>query len=355
MENRIYLKNYIFSFNKLCNYLNTLILSTHSNTRLKHECVIGYSTFNYPINAYKIGHGNNHVIIIGATHGCELVSVYFIIDFILSLILDDTLYEDICDKYTFHFIPVLNPEGYIICSSNVLANTCNLSDILFENLCKQYLEKYNFDDNISKENIKRAKLFPYVLNSSLNFIPNTLMQKNVEKILNNCNLATNFLAVFSANANGVDINSNSIHRFRDIYKLRMKQKFACLRYNDIPVTKPSPMSFPGHNTFKDCPENLALYNYIINKYNYNNGNIDKLIAIFSYHSTGGEIFGFPDKNYSTSHQIAIHNSAMNIYANTTKYTLIDEKIKYGVMDFYRIALQNVVTLTIELSKFNANP
>ena len=39
----------------------------------------------------------------------------------------------------------------------------------------------------------------------------------------------------------------------------------------------------------------------------------------------------------------------------TGYTKINEKLKYGVMDFYRVALDNVCSLTIELSKVNANP
>lgn len=42
------------------------------------------------------------------------------------------------------------------------------------------------------------------------------------------------------------------------------------------------------------------------------------------------------------------------YSLNTKYTPVNEKLKYGVMDYYRVALDNVCTLTIELSKA-ANP
>ncbi|MNI77063.1 hypothetical protein D3C73_1333320 [compost metagenome] len=47
--------------------------------------------------------------------------------------------------------------------------------------------------------------------------------------------------------------------------------------------------------------------------------------------------------------------AMNLYAKKAKYTCEDETIKYGVMDYYRVALNNVATLTIELSRLNGNP
>ena len=46
---------------------------------------------------------------------------------------------------------------------------------------------------------------------------------------------------------------------------------------------------------------------------------------------------------------------MNIYSNITDYKIINEKLKYGVMDYYRMCLDNTICLTIELSKFNGNP
>ena len=81
----------------------------------------------------------------------------------------------------------------------------------------------------------------------------------------------------------------------------------------------------------------------------------KLIAVFSFHSTGGEIYGYPDKNITSSKNISLHKKAVNIYSNITGYTPINEDLKYGVMDFYRSYLENTVSLTIELSKLNGNP
>ena len=70
------------------------------------------------------------------------------------------------------------------------------------------------------------------------------------------------LTIWASNGLGVDQNSNSIHRFKEMKTLRKKQKCAALRYNIIPVTMPSPMSYPGEFTFDRSLENLSLYRYI---------------------------------------------------------------------------------------------
>ena len=116
------------------------------------------------------------------------------------------------------------------------------------------------------------------------------------------------------------------------------------------------MSYPGNCTFdKRVPENLGLYKYIKSIYSLKDYSDERLISIFSYHSTGGEIYGFPDLQYANKKQIDIQSIGMTEYSNYTNYSPINEKLKYGVMDFYRVALDNVCSLTIELSKVNANP
>ena len=130
--------------------------------------------------------------------------------------------------------------------------------------------------------------------------------------------------------------------------LRKNQKYAALRYNEIPVTIPSPMSYPGEFTFDRSLENLALYRYINELYkNYD------LKFIFSFHSTGGEIYGYPE--IENINKLNVYNKVMNEYSSITGYSIVNEKMKYGVMDYYRKKLENTICLTIELSKFNANP
>ena len=57
----------------------------------------------------------------------------------------------------------------------------------------------------------------------------------------------------------------------------------------------------------------------------------------------------------SKNNIKLHDLAMDIYSSETGYTKIEEELKYGVMDYYRAYFENVVSLTIELSKLNGNP
>ncbi len=359
MKNKIYLTDYVLSYQNVCNYLYSIINNPKYKSKIIRDTAspIGYTTFNYPIDCYKIGYGKRHVLLLGDTHGCEIVTTYFLLEFILTILNDDELYEKYSKYYTFHIIPILNPEGYIISTSNVCQNVKGLTTTEFEELAKEYLKKYNLDDEIAKKNIKANKEHRNVLKTSTEYIPDEKLRKNVERILKNCNLSSSVLPTWSANGMGIDLNRNSIHNFKQAKKLANKKKFANLRYNDIPTTKPSPIGYPGDFPFDTrCPENLALHKYINSLYNLNYTTTDeKFIAIFSFHSTGGEIYSSPDKDHATNNKIACYAGVMKKYSSYTGYEIMDEEIKYGIMDYYRISLKKVYALTIELSKLNGNP
>lgn len=353
---KIYIKKYILSYQDIYSLLNEYCNNPKYKYRIKKEINKNYTIFKYPLSSYIIGSGKKHVILFSNTHGCEIITSLFILEFISTLILNDDIYNYYCLNYTFHFIPLVNPEGFIIASSQVSFNVKNLNDNSLEDISKLYLDAYNLDDQLSKKHVKYEKLYKAILKTSCKLIKNKNMIKSINNILTNCNLTSKILPVWSANGVGIDPNSNSIHKFCEIKKLRNNWKYAKLRYNDIPVTCPSPISYPGlYPLDRCCPENIFLYNYIMSNY-FNLPKIDEnLIAIFSYHSTGGEIYGYPDRNITSNYNISNHENAMDIYSKITGYTKIDEKLKYGVMDFYRAYLNNTVSLTIELSKLNGNP
>lgn len=342
-------------------YDTLLKLCSNENFKdlFKKKSPIGITTFEYPINYYTLGNGNKNVVLMAATHGCELITVTFIIEFIHTLLCEKDKYVKYLEDYTFHIIPILNPEGYIISSSNVICNIKNMNIAEFEKYSKEYLRLYDIDDYNAKHFEKKCdKLYKTLMTTSIDFIQNENLRKQVEKILKECNLDSRVLPIWSSNGMGIDPNANSIHQFENFKKLKEKQKFGKLRYNDIPIDRPSPHAYCGDSIFdKRCPENIALYNFIQKIYTKNlSENLDeKLFAFFSYHSTGGEIYGYPYKNYASEKHYQYNVNGMNIYSKYTGYECIDEDIKYGVMDYYRIALKDVITLTIELSKLNANP
>lgn len=140
--NKLYLNEYVISYRKIENILNILCM----NNKCIRKEVIGKTAFGYNITEYEIGDGKNHVLLIGATHGLEIITSYFLLEFLITIL----NYKKIHNKYTFHFIPVLNPEGYIISSCNVLQNIKSLSNYEFEILSKKYMDTYNYCDNLAE-------------------------------------------------------------------------------------------------------------------------------------------------------------------------------------------------------------
>lgn len=350
--NKIFLKSYIFSYNGVCNYLN--ILYKNNKERIEKIC-IGKTSFGYDIDCYKIGKGKKHVLLFALTHGSEIVTTYFLLEFMTTLLKEASL-KEILEKYTFHLIPILNVEGFIISSSVVSKNFLGKTLEEIESLSKRYLNIYNKDDENVKNGCHIFKNFYNVLDTSIFDISNFRLRESVGKIIKKCGLDSRVMTIWAANGCGVDPNSNSIHCFKEIKRLRRKQKVANLRYNDIPVTIPSPMSYPGECTFGNCPENFYLYLYIKKLCRMNSLKIeDKFVAIFSYHSTGGQIYGLPNINFLSKEKLLLYRRGMDIYSKITGYEIMEDKYKFGVMDYYRECLDNVLSLTIELSKLNANP
>lgn len=357
MEEKVFLKNFILDLNDIYDYLNVITSKAfnYKNITLKKD-IIGYSNFNYPIYNIAIGDGLEDVVLIGATHGCEIISTYFLIDFIFTLLKDNNLNNDIFKKYTFHIIPVLNPEGFLISSSVVKENFKNKTISEIEKISKLYVRMYSQDDENAIKGISCNKLYKKVLNSNINMIKDKQLKSSIINILNDCNLEDNSLLIWSSNGVGIDPNANSIHKFYELQKYRNRNKYGKLRYNDIPAYKPSPIGFYGFEKLdKKCPETRAIFNYIAKLYNNNlikNSN-RKLVAIFSYHLTGGEIYSTPETNNVS--QIKLHELCTKEYAKYTNYYSVNDKLKYGFMDYFRQNLEGVLSLTIELCKASGNP
>lgn len=361
MEEKIFIHDYILTLEKLYKYIN-LILSSNLNsdtTQKKYirKKIIGYTNYNYPIYSILIGNGKNDVVLVGGTHGCEIATVYFMLEFLVTLVKDNKISNDIFNNYTFHIIPVLNPEGYKISSSIIFQNFKKSTIQELENISKIYVRAYEQDDQNAIGNTINEKLYKKVLTSSINFINDINLKSSIINILNDCNLKDDVLPIWSANGVGIDPNANSIHKFDILQKYRKRNRYGNLRYNDIPANRPSPIGFYGYEPLdKKCPETRTIFNYITNLYvnNIRKNSQRKLIAIFSYHSTGGELYSTPSKKAKQT-QITYHKTLANIYKNHTNYHLVEDKLKYGFMDYFRDYLDGVFSLTVELSKVSGNP
>ena len=91
------------------------------NKMFKKEKSINTDLDNIEVPYYTLGKGNNHFVIVGGTHGSEIITT----DFVLRLMEEISKKQgvffniDLENDYTFHFIPIHNVEGYIISTSSI--------------------------------------------------------------------------------------------------------------------------------------------------------------------------------------------------------------------------------------------
>ena len=108
----------------------------------------------YSIPYYTYGSGENHIVFVGGTHGSEIISVDFVLNLMDKISNKKDIFKNINeDDYTFHFIPVQNPEGFIVSTSAVRTLIPKNMEIdKVQKICKDYYYKYREDDINSKEN-----------------------------------------------------------------------------------------------------------------------------------------------------------------------------------------------------------
>ena len=96
---------------------------------------LGRTASGLPIKHYALGNGSKHILVLGGERGNDIINsqaVYFLISYLAQKISNENL-DNILASYTFDFVPVLNPEGYIITTSAIdyyiRSSTQNQSDI----------------------------------------------------------------------------------------------------------------------------------------------------------------------------------------------------------------------------------
>ena len=116
---------------------------------------LGSTASGLPIKHYALGNGLKHILVLGGERGNDIINsqaVYFLISYLAQKITNESL-DNLLARYTFDFVPVLNPEGYIITTSAIdyyiRSSTQNQSDIesadydLIVSLFQKYGEAYS--------------------------------------------------------------------------------------------------------------------------------------------------------------------------------------------------------------------
>lgn len=283
------MKNNILDYEQINENLSEII----KNGVIKEAQHLAITEGGLPIRHFIVGNGNEDIVITGATHGSEIITSDFVVKLMQNIDKNSFEWKNILKNFTLHFVPVLNPEGYLISTSAIrklIPREMSIQEA--QNLCYRYYSLYKLDDTKSNNNVKlHLKMFDGI---DYTCIPQkySKIRENVKNILDkNPDLPKNCMHIWSANSNGIDIQANSninpcINKIMNNEKLYMKSQ----RHNNIDYSHPGPINCPFDKDkgFKFERETKAISDLLesLNKEG-------KLFAYLNYHSTGGMIFQRP--------------------------------------------------------------
>ncbi|KAG0225789.1 hypothetical protein BGW42_004096 [Actinomortierella wolfii] len=107
----VWFQNY-HSYNEHVNWLNTQI---SSNPGKASSISFGNSFQGRPQAGIKIGTGSTHIVIHGTQHAREWITT-MVVEYIIHQLLSgtDSRVAGYLSKYTFHIVPIMNPDGFVI-------------------------------------------------------------------------------------------------------------------------------------------------------------------------------------------------------------------------------------------------
>ena len=234
-----------------------------------------------PIRHFTLGNGPKQVVVAGSQHANEIITVTFVLNLMSYLVKNNIVFEDL----TIHFIPILNPEGYVVISSAIKErlgkNSTDSEKIKF---CFDYYKAFR-NDTISRDNPfkQHQKIFEEINNNSIKGY--SILKDSVGEIL--IHHPKGSIIDWASNGNGIDLNANT--------KINIKKEGTLnktIAYNNIRADIPSPIGHPGNNQSKNFTQEIE----IISLENLLKSLKNNCVAFLNYHSVGGLIYQRPENN-----------------------------------------------------------
>ena len=302
----------LWSYSTLLNKINAL--NYKEENHISHyspkdlEAGLGRTASGLPIKHFCLGTGRKHIVVIGGECGNDIIhsqAIYYLMGYLSKIVTTENL-ADLLSQYCFDFIPVLNPEGYIITTSAInyyikkyTNNKFDIDSIDFSkatNLFKQYAECYAKSSDEALTPIHNSlysyqELFSGIDESSIsNEFQGVKHQINI--LHQAYNMPYEAMGNFVSNGNGVDLgaNRNNPKKLSDINKANSQEQ--CLYNNNeafrnIPISYPSSKGCPskgkdnsGKIVFEFENENLALLNFA-KDIEQKNGTIELIMSLHS--------------------------------------------------------------------------
>ena len=312
------------------------ILDSFNNTIVKENEPLNYTeNAKLPIRYFTLGNGNKHIVVTAAWHSNEIITTSFVIELMQYLVNNNYNFNNL----KIHFIPILNPEGYLI---NTSAIKRKLPSKNITKYCYEYYKNFKYDALNPNNKIKLHQLMFEDIDYTCIDNEYLILRDKVQEILSNHPKGS--IIDWSSNGNGIDLNSNTINK---IVSQNEYNKQAT--YNNIRLDIPSPIGYPGNN--KD--NNFAQEIEILSLTTLLESLKDSIYGYFNYHSIGGIIYNRPESN---DNFITLYNYLLSKYYQTyTNYKIIRNKsnIITSVNDTLRI--KYLGNLLIELSPMMGNP
>ena len=242
---------------------------------------------NIEIPYYTYGNGDNHIVVTGGTHGSEIVSVDFVLRLMDAISKKEAPFDKMnLDNYTFHFIPVHNPEGYIVSTSALRTQISrDISEEELERFSKEYFKAYGQDDRNAKSNPddKSQKLHQKMFeNATYECIPEKYpeLRAKIKEIYSNPEVPRGSIVVHRGNGSGMETNRSTLYR---ALLSENASSYGPNRYNNININIPGPLGVAPSK--EDLVENKFLRGLIDKLYNEG-----KYAGSIIYHGTGGMIY-----------------------------------------------------------------
>ena len=367
----------IYDYEEVQYEINEIIKKSSSNTYPFIEIENNWKTeCDLPIRHYSIGSGIKHIVLLAAFHGAEIISTELLLYIMNYIVENEKEFLEILKEYTLDFIPIVNPEGYIVTTSAIRTQIPrNMSSSDIERICSKYLRLYKEDDDkeIAREitdNIELKNYQSMFKNITYRDIPDKYkkVKEKIKDIYQKHKIPDGAIIAWCANANGIDLNANTKYN-RNISKIENGEElYMSLRYSNIRFSEPGPINCPydKNKGFLQEKETVFISNFLEELYNSN-----KLSAIFNYHSTGGLIDQRPseleddlkDRNINLKHKTLNNYMFAKFYQSETYKNSNNKDEKYDILKegsviktlngLYRVLYP--LDMLVELSELGGNP
>ncbi len=320
------------------------LMDSFNNTIITEVSPIGYtSNEKLPIRHFTLGNGSKQVVVAGSQHANEIITVTFVLNLMSYLVKNNIVFEDL----TIHFIPILNPEGYVVISSAIKEKLGkNATDNEITKFCFDYYKAYREDTRNKESSIKQhQKLFEDINEKSIKEY--SILKDSVGEIL--IPHPKGSIIDWASNGSGIDLNSNTKENIKE-----PKTYNKSLAYNNLRVDIPSPIGHPGNNQSKNFTQEVEVISL--------QQLLDKLknscTMFLNYHSVGGLIYQRPenDDKFTTSYNYILSKFYQeNTIKNASKYDIVKGQSGRAISVNDQLRQKYPGNILVELSPMGGNP